>query len=288
MAAALSVSICMYNNWFRKFLLFPLFFLFVSPVFAVTMTLQSDQTTIQSSDEYNVNITFSIQQPDGTKYYLRGVFYKPDTSDYCGYTWNSSSWFSGPITDGWKNFLPITILGSSWSGQLKTKIDTTDSGCKDSGSYNFRVQRFTDNSNSGTFDSQNALTLAVAIPTPTPTPMNTPMQTPTNTQPQTNTPTSSPTTTNTPTFMPTKTPTRRPSPSSTPSDTPTPQASSTGEVLSLSDTENATPTATPSGTLKPLIISFALVGAGTGILSLLALWQKRSLFLHPKPPIDQS
>lgn len=153
-----------------------LFLVFVRSVFAASINLSSSQTQIGSSDEYLVNVNFSIGSANGTNYFLRGVFYLPGTSNYCGFTYNGLDWFNGPYSNnGWQNLLPITIQNSSWSGTLKAKLDTDDSGCSTSGTYNFKVQRYTQ-SGSSAFDLQNEQTLNVIVPTPTPTlaPTNTP------------------------------------------------------------------------------------------------------------------
>lgn len=165
-------------------------------IFAASLTLTSNQTQVGQDDEYNVNVLLSIGSANGTQYFLRGTFYQSGTTNYCGYTYNGSAWYNGPYTtnNGWQNLLPITVQNSSWSGTLKVKLDTSDAGCMSSGTYNFKIQRFTI-SGSGTFDSQNEQTLSVVIPTPTstPTPTAVPTPTPTTVSPNTHTPAASPT-----------------------------------------------------------------------------------------------
>jgi len=39
-----------------------------------------------------------------------------------------------------EKILPITITDNGWEGELKTKIDASSTGCKDSGAYNFKIQ----------------------------------------------------------------------------------------------------------------------------------------------------
>ncbi len=205
-----------------------LFFLFLglslNSVQAVNITSESGQTTLGPGEEYSADVVLNISADDGTTYYLRGVFYKAGTSDYCGYTWNGTSWFKGPysVDEGWKNFLTVQVNSASWSGTLKAKLDTGNSGCSDSGDYRFKIQRFTA-AGSPSFDSQNELALTVQIPTATPTPTQTP------------TPTSEPTDippTSTPTPVPTSTPTLRPTATSTKKPTPTPLAFPTEEAAS--------------------------------------------------------
>lgn len=152
-------------------------FLFSSSVFASGMVISSSQNSLNTNDEFNVGVSFTINTGDGTSYYLRGVFYKEGTSQYCGYTWNGNNWYNGPYSNnGWEQLLPVTIYQSSWSGQLKAKVDSSDSGCQSSGEYKFRVQRYT-TGGSSSFDDQNILTVNLTIPTPTPTSQPTPTPT---------------------------------------------------------------------------------------------------------------
>lgn len=172
---------------------------FFSPAHAATISTQNGVSSLGPADEYAIDAALSIGSADGTKYFLRGVFYQDGTKNYCGYTYNGLDWYNGPYTtnNGWENLLPIIVQNSSWSGQLRAKLDIADSNCAASGTYHFKIERFT-LSGSASFDTQNEQTLTVVIPTPTPTPLPptaTPKPLPTNTQ----TPTQKPT----PTFYPT-------------------------------------------------------------------------------------
>lgn len=238
-----------------------LFFIFFSmTAFAASITLSGGSAQLGSiNDEYIIHVSLSINVTDGTTYYLRGVFYKQGTSDYCGYTWNGATWFNGPYTanEGWKNFLAVPITNNTWNGDLKAKLDTSDSGCKDSGNYGFKVERFTSTSSSGNFDSQNEQALSIVIPTSTPTPTVTPQPTDT---PKVPTPTRVPTPTKIPTSVPTSnsssststptsmTATVKPSLTLFPSLT---KAATSGSVLSAS---SVSATATPFPTKKPPIV----------------------------------
>ena len=191
-------------------LLLSVVFSFPQKAFSASIINQNGPSEINSSDEYPINTTLNISTANGTVYYLRGVFYKAGTANYCGLTWNGNNWFSGPYTvnEGWKSFFSVTINNSSWSGQLKAKIDTSDNSCNSSGAYNFKIERFTQ-SGSGTFDSQNEQTVQVNVPAPSPT--NTPTSTPQLTSSDTNTPTPTniPSSTPTPTVKATNTPTKK-------------------------------------------------------------------------------
>lgn len=153
-------------------------------LYAASITLTSDQTSLTGIDpEFTVQSSLSLNAPNGTEYYLRGVFYKHGTTNYCGYTWNGTTWFKGPYStnESWKNFLKVSITDDAWKGELKAKLDTQESGCQESGTYGFKIQRFTAKSSAGTFDEQEEYLLTVLIPTPTPTAVPTPTATPTPT-----------------------------------------------------------------------------------------------------------
>jgi hypothetical protein len=176
-------------------------------VFAATITssITNSNSNYQVGDEVQIHASIDINTSDGTVYYLRGVFYKSGTSNYCGYTWNGSAFYNSPISDG-KNFLKVTVNNNKWEGDLKAKIDSQNSDCNASGEYKFKIQRFTD-SGSGSFDDQSELTANFTIPSPTPTSTPHPTNTPTPTNSPTNTPTPTVTMTPAPTVGTTPVPT---------------------------------------------------------------------------------
>ncbi len=172
------------------------------PVIAASITIDVNQSEIKAEDFLTAQVKLSISAKDDTAYYLRGVFYQPGTIKYCGYTWNGGDWFSGPYSSssnqGWKNFLKVVIKSASWSGEMKIKVDPQDSGCKESGNYGFKVQRFTE-SGSSIFDPQQEKYIDIIIPTLTPVPTDVPV----STNAPTNVPTALPTVKPTLTVKPT-------------------------------------------------------------------------------------
>lgn len=279
------------------FLITFLFLLFNSrSVFAASITL-SDGTPDTISDfnqEYQINVNLSINASNGTVYYLRGVFYQVQTTKYCGYTWNGTSWYNAPIStdEGWKNFLPVTIASSSASITLKAKLDASDNSCQNSGTYNFKVQRFTQNSSSGTFDTQNEQTIIVSIPsstptptfTPTPSPSPSPLPTATSIPTYTPTPSPKPTNTNTPTptLKPTATATPKPtsSPTATFTLTPTNSSSIAGvftEQLITTESGEASPSQTLVKNDKNYLNPFLILPI---LLSILFIAASIFLFYH--------
>lgn len=166
------------------------------PIYAAQISLSSDISDIQEDTEVPIRVLFSVGAKDDTEYYLRGIFYKEDSSNYCGYTWSGSGWYNGPYSDnGWVNLQKIAVKDSTWSGVLKAKIDSHSNGCEVSGQYHFKVQRFT-STGSSSFDTQNDLVFNVTVPTPTATIVPTAMPTPTIKPTKVPTPTNIPVTTN--------------------------------------------------------------------------------------------
>ena len=97
-------------------------------------------TTINSADE-EITISATASGLTTSPQYFQAVFTKKDdTTNYFGFTQNlSGEWYSyksSPIlTDLQNYFYKLDFSGASWSGQLKTKIDTSDDGFKGPGIY---------------------------------------------------------------------------------------------------------------------------------------------------------
>lgn len=233
-----------------------------SIAFAASINLSNgNPTTINDpSQEFNVNVNLSINVDDGTKYYLRGVFYKPGSSNYCGLTWTGSAWFNGPYStnDGWKNLPQIIIASNSGSFNIKAKIDKGDSGCTGNGNYNFKIQRYT-LSGSSSFDDQNELSLNLNIPDPITTPTSVPTFHPTSI------PTNSPSAT--PTTNPTVTPfIKKPAITSTPEPLPTSYHNKDSVLgMELTPSQEVTPDTEVKGMKKESIspgLVYLLLGGG--------------------------
>lgn len=255
---------------FFSFIILVLGLFFLPSVFAASISFSDGNPSkiTDSNQEYQVKVNLSIDASDGTNYYLRGVFFQTGSSNYCGFTWNGNSWFSGPYStnEAWKNFLAVAISSSSASTIIKAKLDTSDNGCKNNGSYNFKIQRFT-TGGSSSFDTQSEQSLTVDIPTPTPTltpvPTSVPTSSPTNTGVPAVTPTSKPLPTPTIYNAPT---TKKVSPTInliiSPTDYPT-TVETSGTVLG----ENIEASGAGKGNGKELPIFFLLFGSGVMFLA---------------------
>jgi hypothetical protein len=240
--------------------------IFVSPIFAVSVTITNFPSVI-TVDPFTVTASIS-GAATGTNY-LRIDVYKDGMQSYLGETYNGSDWCS---SSNGKDYFPINVQsGKFWSGDVQARIgDIIGTSYDGQGSYKMRLRRYTSSGSPGSEDPDNsAVSIVINIPTPTPT--NTP------------TPTSTPVPTSTPTSTVTSTPTRTPTPTHTPTPTKTPTATPTmiatvkegtsgGELMVLGDTVASS----PGQTVKPVIISMALVALGTAMLSGVIVWKKRN------------
>lgn len=196
-----------------------LYLIFPLNAFAATFTFSGAPSSINESDTFIVNVSLIVSGSSGNNYYIRGAFAPSSApSSYFGYTKNNQgNWYSGSDKT---QYYQITMDSSGqWSGSIEVKLDARDPAYQGSGTYNFKLGRYTASGTNPTWcnNETNPCTIAsisVVAPTPTPT------STPTPTLSPTPTPTSSPT--NTPTPTPTPTPTKTPTPTPTLIKTPTP------------------------------------------------------------------
>lgn len=172
-------------------ILYFVFFLFPSPVFAVITTITEFPNTI-SNDPFT--ITASISGASAGQNYLRIDLFKEGTTNYFGETSVNGSWVT---SSEWLSYLPITISsGQVWNGQIQGRIGSPSVTDYDGmGIYKLRVRRYTSSGGTGSESNASAVTVIVSLPTssPTPTLTVTPSPTPTATHAPTPTKTPSPT-----------------------------------------------------------------------------------------------
>lgn len=146
---------------------------FLSPclVFAAVTINSFSPTTINNQEDV-VTIFATASGLQNSTQYLEVSFTKEgESANYFGWTKNlKDEWYqykSSPSTSDlssfFYNFIPV---GSSWSGQLQTKIDTTDAGFKGPGNYNVKLFKFITSSPS----HSNTITIVVNVPLSTSSP----------------------------------------------------------------------------------------------------------------------
>lgn len=154
--------------------------------FAVGVTISNLPSPI-TQDPFT--LTASISGATNGTNYLRVDIYKDGTMNYFGETFNGTDWYG---SSSYQSYLPITIVGNSWNGQVQGRIASPSTSQYDgTGTYRIRVRRYT---SSGGYTASEAdassVIIAIAIPTSTPIPTDTPI--PTNTPIPTATPTTKP------------------------------------------------------------------------------------------------
>ena len=213
-------------------------FLFLcSPVQATSLLLSDVPESISIDDPFTVTASFSGNKSScGSKtYLLRGVLFQNSGDDLFGLTKNNQDeWIA--ITESPSKFFSFTTSeDGTWSGQLFIRGDHLASGFKNQGTYQLRLDRYTQTGTSKTESSNSApITLLYTPPsTPTPTPTPTPSAS------------SGPTATATPAPSTNVNPTATPTPLASLGPTLAPKFSPT--LYPQSVIEMATSSASPSG-----------------------------------------
>lgn len=215
----------------------------LTPVFAVTTTILEPPPHI--GDE-PFKVTVQVEGASAGTNYLRVDLYQDGTKNYFGETDNTQAWYGG--SDG-KQYYPITITtGVPTVATVSARIgDPSQTDYPGPGEYKMRVRRYTSSGNQGSEDPHSVdITLTKSWPTPTPSPS--PTQAPT--------PTATPTSTPSPTEASTPTPIASVKPLPSPSLAQSPVGTVAGDTTEINlesyglTKTQASPSATPSATLK--------------------------------------
>ncbi len=151
-------------------------FIFSDPVLALTLTFDQAPDSVDSDAEFEVNVSLSCSGCKDS--YLRAVFFQDGTTNYFGYTQNEKGDWVNSTADKtlYYHLAPDALVEGSWSGKLKAKADLLSDYFGGSGSYQFKVGRYTSANSSATWSSNQA---TIQINTPTPSPSPVPTATPT-------------------------------------------------------------------------------------------------------------
>lgn len=142
-------------------------FLGARSALAVIVTISNIPDAI-SDQPFSINV--SVSGASAATNYLRANFFPAGTTNYFGFTYNGADYINSST---YSQYLPITIDSSgNWSGTIQAKIDTSSSYYTGSGTYSFKVRRYTESGSSYTWS--NELSTIINLPTPTPSPTSTP------------------------------------------------------------------------------------------------------------------
>src|SRR3989344_5381207 len=124
------------------------FFLFISyqQANAITFTLSGVPSSTNVDSSFNTNITLTVSNSAGKKYYLRSAFYEQGTTNYFGYTKNHyDTWYNGSPSIDPRQYKEVTMDSfNTWSGVVEVKPDSSSSKYKGSGNYDFKIGYYTD------------------------------------------------------------------------------------------------------------------------------------------------
>lgn len=148
----------------------------VFEVSSLSSSINSDQST-------STNVQITGLSPN-TKYYLKGAFFKKDSTNYFGYTKYNNEWIKNSANYS-SQYSFTSDSSGSFNTTLEVKPDPDDSGLSGSGSYQFKVGRYNSSGSGPTWSNEQSLTITVIsststsstkssspTPTPTPTPTN--------------------------------------------------------------------------------------------------------------------
>lgn len=240
-----------------------LLFVCPRPVSAAFLVTGAEPMSISSAEQV-ITITASASGLSGSVQRFQVVFTKEnETANYFGFTENGSgSWIKYKSEPDLSEIFSFTPNSGSWSGQLRAKIDVSDSGYKGAGNYLLKLFKYV--SSPSSHDTSNSVTIAVSFPNPTPTPSPSP----------------SPTLSPAPRPTPTPSPTIRPSPTPRPTLKSTPIPSATLPTLKFDPTPEvlgeSVEVEKDKDTNKPNQVPYLLVGLGvflTGIAAIIIGWK---------------
>lgn len=140
------------------------FLFFAKPVSAVTVTISNTPTSVtDQSFSFNASISGASA---GTNY-LRANFFPTGTTNYFGYTDNGSSFINSSTCS---EYLAVTIDSSgNWSGTVQAKTDTASSYYSGTGTYGFKVRRYTQSCSSYIWSNETTVNVnASSSPSPSP------------------------------------------------------------------------------------------------------------------------
>lgn len=127
---------------------------------AITFTLSSVPSNINSDQEFEVSVSASNLDPN-TIYYLKGAFQKGGSSNYFGKTQVSGNWIKNNQT--YLSQYQITTDGSGgWNGKIKITPDEEDGGFTGSGSYIFKVGRYTKTGSGPSWSNESTVNITTS------------------------------------------------------------------------------------------------------------------------------
>ncbi len=136
-----------------------------------TFNISTDASSINSDDILTVAATTTGLDPN-TRYYLKGAFIKPGSSNYFGKTLVSGNWVKNSQTYS-SQFPMNTDSAGVWNGSIQVMPDPEDSGFTGSGSYIFKLGRYSASGSGPVWSNEVNINITgnhIAEPTSSPKP----------------------------------------------------------------------------------------------------------------------
>lgn len=125
---------------------------------------------INSNQEFETLVSLTLPNNPNQTFYLKGAFKKDGSSNYFGKTLSGSDWI-GNNEKYSKQFKITTNSEGNWEGKIKVRPDSDDSGFDGTGSYIFKIGRYSESGSGPTWSNELNLKInSVETPKPTPTP----------------------------------------------------------------------------------------------------------------------
>ncbi len=117
-----------------------------------TFTISGVPSEMNSTQTFTTSVNLELSSYPNTKFYLKGAFAKPDSTNYFGYTKVSGNWVknNNKYSDQYEL---STDSSGKWAGNLEVQIDALDSGYTGTDDYIFKVGRYTETGNGPTWSN---------------------------------------------------------------------------------------------------------------------------------------
>lgn len=148
--------------------------------FASSFTFSGAPTTIHDETPFEVEVQLATDDSNKQKInYLRAVFFAADSTKYFGYTQSANGQWGNSASQKDTLFAITLNEEGSWSGKIRSKVDLNSNYYNDSGTYYFKVGRYTSESDTSAQWSDNSTPIFITAkfsPTPeaSPKPSSTP------------------------------------------------------------------------------------------------------------------
>ncbi len=141
----------------------------------IELSYTSPPTQITANEEFTLEVALAGTQQD-SKYFIRGVFYELETSNYFGFTQNNQ----GQWHNDSKTFDQYFLVTGEGTSTIRFKLDPQSEFFHDNAQYLFKIGRYTSGGTLTWSDQTPSIIFVPPLlpPSPTATPI-TPLSTPT-------------------------------------------------------------------------------------------------------------